>query len=86
MVSDEDLEKIFLLLRRPIPWDPGPPWLHIKDLITKEEITRIAVLQHKANAATLRAKAAIINEQINMETAVADMLAEKIQQGKTRLK
>ncbi len=26
-MSDEDLVKLFLLIRRPIVWDPIPPWI-----------------------------------------------------------
>ena len=30
-MSEERVENIFHLLRRPIPWDPVPPWLRFKD-------------------------------------------------------
>jgi hypothetical protein len=29
-LTDEELTKLFLLLRRPIVWDPAPTWLKLK--------------------------------------------------------
>ncbi len=28
-VTDQDLFKLFVFLRRPIPWDPIPPWIKV---------------------------------------------------------
>jgi hypothetical protein len=30
-MSDQGLENLFLLLRRPIFWDPVPPWIKLKE-------------------------------------------------------
>lgn len=35
-MTDQDLFKLFVLLRRPIPWDPIPPWLKVApDVVEK---------------------------------------------------
>lgn len=34
--EDNRLELLFQLLRRPIPWDPIPPWLRLDDKMVKQ--------------------------------------------------
>lgn len=40
------LQKLFLLLRKPIPWDPIPWWVKLN----KEQVTRFNEVQVKLNS------------------------------------
>lgn len=55
-MSEEDLFKLFLMLRRPIPWDPVPSWIKL----TKDQVTKFNELQTQFNVklADLEAKKA----------------------------
>ena len=35
-LPQDRLELLFELLRRPIPWDPIPPWLRLDDRVMKQ--------------------------------------------------
>ncbi len=30
-MTEEELFRLFILLRKPIPWDPVPPWVRLAD-------------------------------------------------------
>ena len=45
-MTDKELLKISLLLRKPIVWDPVPPWLRLKP----EQLQKFNELQNRWNA------------------------------------
>lgn len=45
-MTDQELFKLFVLLRRPIPWDPIPPWIRVKP----EVLEKFNATQTRLNA------------------------------------
>jgi hypothetical protein len=45
-MNDVDLMRLFVMLRRPIPWDPIPWWIKLN----KEQITQFHEVQERLNS------------------------------------
>lgn len=45
-MTDEELFKLFLLMRKPIPWDPAPVWAKM----TREQVAKFNEVQLQFNA------------------------------------
>jgi hypothetical protein len=45
-MTDEQLQKLLLLIHRPIPWDPVPWWIRL----SKDQITKFNEVQTTLNA------------------------------------
>jgi hypothetical protein len=56
------LQKLFLLLRKPIPWDPIPWWVKLN----KEQVTRFNEVQVKLNSKIADIEAQKIRELSKM--------------------
>jgi hypothetical protein len=54
----EELKKMLLMIQRPIPWDPVPPWLKL----SKDKIKKFNDIQIRLNA-----KIAVIEDQKKIE-------------------
>jgi len=44
-MTDEELQRLFIWLRRPIRWDPVPPWIKLN----KEQIAKFTEVQVRLN-------------------------------------
>jgi len=55
---DEELRKLFVLLRRPIPWDPVPWWIKLN----KDQIIKFNDIQVRLNTKIAEIEAEKIKE------------------------
>ena len=61
-MDEQLLQKLFLLLRKPIPWDPIPWWVKLN----KEQVTRFNEVQVKLNSKIADIEAQKIRELSKM--------------------
>jgi hypothetical protein len=61
-MDEQLLQKLFLLLRKPIPWDPIPWWVKLN----KEQVVRFNEVQVKLNSKIAEIEAQKIRELSKM--------------------
>lgn len=61
-MDEQLLQKLFLLLRKPIPWDPIPWWVKLN----KEQVVRFNDVQVKLNSKIAEIEAQKIRELSKM--------------------
>ncbi len=64
-MTDEELWKLFILMHKPIPWDPAPEWAHL----TEDQMRKFIDIQTRYNTQMAKIQA----EKIQQLAAVANI-------------